>query len=56
VGPIGGRSFLHSFTACVLLFGDRGAPGPGDEDPSDQRDQATEAGDPGTGRAGEREQ
>jgi small ligand-binding sensory domain FIST len=22
VGPVGGRSFLHGFTACVLLFGD----------------------------------
>jgi small ligand-binding sensory domain FIST len=53
MGPVAGRSFLHGFTACVLLFADGGTPG---DEPSDQRDQASEAGDTGTGRAGERGQ
>jgi small ligand-binding sensory domain FIST len=29
IGPVGRRSFLHGFTACVLLFEDRrGGTGP----------------------------
>lgn len=31
LGPVGGRSFVHGFTASVALFGDR--PGPGHERP-----------------------
>ena len=29
IGPVGGRSFLHGFTATMAIFHDRGQTGPG---------------------------
>jgi small ligand-binding sensory domain FIST len=61
IGPVGGRSFLHGFTACVLLFHDR--PGEADDPAAffDSGESALpsdpdEPPDGGSGRAGERGQ